>query len=156
MAEAGKQRESAWIEQATERLQGAGLKAGAARGAVVEFLAREGECLVSAQEIIIRLRETGAAGSAASVYRALEQLHELGLLHRLDGQDGVARYEIVDPGHHHHHFFNEQTGEVTAFEDEELENAISSVGERLGVELTSHEVILRGRTPAGSSGHSAN
>jgi Fur family transcriptional regulator, ferric uptake regulator len=132
-----------WLERAEQRLAGAGLRAGAARTAVVELLAREGQCLLSAQEVTDRLRPKGV-GSAASVYRVLDELFELGLLHRLDGRDGIARYEIADPERHHHHIVDEHTGEVRPFTDESLEEAIAAVGERLGMRLTSHEVILRG------------
>jgi Fur family transcriptional regulator, ferric uptake regulator len=132
-----------WLERAEQRLSGAGLRAGAARTAVVELLAREGQCLLSAQEITEQLRTHGV-GSAASVYRVLDELFELGLLHRLDGRDGIARYEIADPERHHHHIVDEHSGEVRPFADERLEEAIAAVGERLGMRLTSHEVILRG------------
>jgi Fur family transcriptional regulator, ferric uptake regulator len=132
-----------WLERAELRLAGAGLRAGAARTAVVELLAREGQCLLSAQEVTDQLRSSGV-GSAASVYRVLDELFELGLLHRLDGRDGIARYEIADPERHHHHVVDERTGEVRPFTDESLEEAIAAVGERLGMRLTSHEVILRG------------
>jgi Fur family transcriptional regulator, ferric uptake regulator len=132
-----------WLECAEGRLNGAGLRAGAARTAVVELLAREGQCLMSAQEITDLLRRQGSA-SAASVYRVLDELFELGLLHRLDGRDGIARYEIADPERHHHHIVDERSGEVRPFDDEALEDAIAAVGRRLGMRLTSHEVILRG------------
>lgn len=132
-----------WLERAEGRLNGAGLRAGAARTAVVELLAREGQCLMSAQEITDLLRRQGSA-SAASVYRVLDELFELGLLHRLDGRDGIARYEIADPERHHHHIVDERSGEVRPFDDEALEDAIAAVGRRLGMRLTSHEVILRG------------
>jgi Fur family transcriptional regulator, ferric uptake regulator len=132
-----------WLERAEQRLAGAGLRAGAARTAVVELLAREGQCLLSAQELTDHLRAQGV-GSAASVYRVLDELFELGLLHRLDGRDGVARYEIADPERHHHHVVDERSGEVQPFTDERLEEAIAAVGDRLGMRLTSHEVILRG------------
>jgi Fur family transcriptional regulator, ferric uptake regulator len=132
-----------WLERAEWRLNGAGLRAGAARTAVVELLAREGQCLMSAQEITDLLRRQGSA-SAASVYRVLDELFELGLLHRLDGRDGIARYEIADPERHHHHIVDERSGEVRPFDDQALEDAIAAVGRRLGMRLTSHEVILRG------------
>jgi Fur family transcriptional regulator, ferric uptake regulator len=132
-----------WLAQADRRLTGAGLRAGAARTGVVEFLARDGQCLLSAQEITDGVRARGA-GSAASVYRVLDELFELGLLHRVDGRDGVARFEIADPEGHHHHVVDETTGEVRAFSDERLEEAIRAVGDRLGLRLTSHDVILRG------------
>ncbi len=137
------EKSEAWLILAERRLSIAGLKAGAARTAVVELLAAEGRCLLSPREIAARLEERNT-GSIASVYRTLEQLHELGLVHRLDGQDGVARYEIADPDHVHHHFFDEKTGEVTPFEDQRLDQLIGEIADQLEVNLTSHDVILRG------------
>ena len=138
-----------WLAEADRRMAAAGLRAGAARTAVVELLAREGQCLVSVQELTSRLRSSGH-GSPASVYRAVDDLFGLGLLHRVDSRDGVARYEIADLDGHHHHFVDDDSGQVRAFEDEALERAIEGVAERLGVVLTGHEVILRGTPrPAG-------
>jgi Fur family ferric uptake transcriptional regulator len=140
-----------WLTHAQQRLTGAGRRAGAARLAVVELLAREGQCLLSAAEImdLLRARKTG---SAASVYRVLDELFELGLVHRLDGRDGVARYEIADPDRHHHHFVDERTGAVEAFSDDALEHAIDAVARRLGVELSGHDVVLRGARRPDSAG----
>lgn len=137
-----------WLSHAEQRLTGAGLRSGAARIAVIELLAREGQCLLSPQEItdLLRARHTG---SAASVYRVLDELFELGLVHRLDGRDGVARYEIADPERHHHHFVDEQTGTVEAFHDDDLERAIDAVAQRLGVDLSGHDLVLRGSRRAG-------
>jgi Fur family ferric uptake transcriptional regulator len=136
-----------WLDHANVVLRGAGLRASAGRSAVVELLGRQ-RCLLTAQEIADRLREEGSAGSTATVYRALETLHELGLVRRFDA-DGVARYELVDPsGDHHHHIVLEDSGDVIPFEDAELERAIAGLGARLGMTLTSHDVILRGRPAA--------
>ena len=132
-----------WLQQADETLSASGRRAGAARTAIVELLAREGQCLLSAQEILDRLPN----GSPSSVYRTLEELFGLGLLHRLNGHDGVARYEIADPHRHHHHFIDEATGAPTPFTDEGLERTIEAVARRLGVRLTGHDVVIRGRTP---------
>jgi Fe2+ or Zn2+ uptake regulation protein len=138
-----------WCEHATVVLRGAGLRASAGRQAVVELLGRQ-SCLLTAQEIADELRADGSAGSTATVYRALETLHELGLVRRFDA-DGVARYEPVDPsGDHHHHIVLEDSGDVIPFEDEELERAIAGIGERLGMVVTSHDIILRARSVDGT------
>ena len=136
-----------WLHDAHRRMSEAGLRAGAARTAVVELLARDGQCLLSAQEITDRLRADGV-GSAASVYRSLDELFGLGLLHRVDGRDGIARFEIADVGRHHHHFVDDDSGEVLPFTDAALEDAIHAVAARLGVDLSGHDVILRGSRPA--------
>lgn len=132
-----------WLAHVQLRTSAAGLRTGAVRQAVVELLAREGQCLLTAQEITDLLRNQ-RSGSTTSVYRILDELFELGLLHRLDGRDGIARYEIADPEEHHHHFVDETTGSVEAFSDEALEQAIDAVAERLGIDLTGHDVVLRG------------
>jgi len=133
-----------WLAHAERQMSDAGRRSGAARVAVVELLARDGQCLLSAQEMTDLLRSTGI-GSAASVYRILDDLHALGLVRRFDGGDGVARYEIADPDQHHHHLVDDRTGLVEAFADDDLERAIDAVAARLGFELTGHDVILRGR-----------
>lgn len=133
-----------WMQHASEVLRGAGLRASAGRTAVVELLARQ-SCLLTAQEIADQLREQASPGSTATVYRALETLYELGLVRRFDS-DGIARYEPVDPsGEHHHHIVLDPSGDVVPFDDAELERAITGIGQRLGLVVTSHEVILRGR-----------
>jgi Fur family ferric uptake transcriptional regulator len=68
----------------------------------------------------------------------------------LSGHDGVARYEIADPGlDHHHHMIDDETGKLVAFSDEALESAIEDVARRLGFRLTGHDVLLRGIQGAG-------
>ncbi len=136
-----------WLQHARSVLLAAGLRDSAGRAAVVELLARQ-RCLLAPQEISDRLRAEGGAGSTATVYRTLETLHGLGLVHRVDAGEGVARYEPADPsGEHHHHLVDEDTGEVLPFEDAELERVVDALGHRLGVEVTGHDVILRVRRP---------
>ena len=133
-----------WMQHSAAVMRRAGLRASAGRTAVVELLGRQA-CLLTAQEIADALREQGSAGSTATVYRALETLSELGLVRRFDS-DGIARYEPVDPsGEHHHHIVLEPSGDVVPFDDADLERAMAGIGQRLGLVLTSHEVILRGR-----------
>jgi Fur family ferric uptake transcriptional regulator len=116
---------------------------------VIELLAREGQCLLTVAQMTERLRKE-PVGSAASIYRAVDELHELGLLHRLSGADGIARYEIADPVGHHHHLVDETTGNVVPFTDDVFERAILELADRLELDLTGHDVVLRGRLRAGA------
>jgi Fur family ferric uptake transcriptional regulator len=131
-----------WSEEATGRLNEAGFRAGAARRQVIELLAGE-RCAVTALEIDRRLPSVGRA----SVYRTLEQLEQLGLVHRVDvGGEGVA-FERNDPGGHHHHMVCVRCGRLVPFEDPDLERAIHRVGEGAEFEVVSHDVLLRGVCP---------
>lgn len=138
---------SRWSLHAQRELERAGRRSGRARAAVVELLARQ-PCCVSAGEIAERLRDEGSPIGTASVYRALEALHELGLVQRLDTAEGLVRYEPADPdGDHHHHVVCDSCGRVTPFEDDGLERAIALVARRLEHDVNAHDVVLRGPCP---------
>lgn len=141
MASSSKDR---WIEHTETVLRDNGLRASAGRSAVVEVLGGQ-HCLVTAQDIAERLRAEGRPGSTATVYRALETLHELGLVRRFDSGAGIARYEPADPDGHHHHHLVLDDGTVEPFEDAELERVVEGLGQRLGLEVTGHEIILWAR-----------
>jgi Fur family ferric uptake transcriptional regulator len=129
-----------WGERAKGRLNEAGFRSGAARRQVIELLERE-DCALTALEIDRRLPSVGRA----SVYRTLEQLEQLHLVHRVDvGGEGIA-FERNDPGGHHHHMVCERCGKLIPFSDPALERAIEGVGEGAEFEISAHDVLLRGR-----------
>jgi Fur family ferric uptake transcriptional regulator len=137
--------DSAWAEHALDTLQSAGLRRGGARTAVVEALARH-DCAVTALELDDELRRRGGSRvGRASVYRALEQLEQLGLVQRLEVSRGTAGYERVEPGgHHHHHAICRRCGRMVPFEDTALERAIDRVSKQVSFEVSDHDVVLRG------------
>ena len=140
--------ESPWTKRALSALSTAGFRSGGGRRQVVELLAQE-DCALTALEIDRRLSGVGRA----TVYRALEQLENLGLIQRVDVRGDAAGFERVDPsGHHHHHIVCEQCGRVVAFEDEGLEQAIHALAGRPDFEVSSHEVTLRGECATCASG----
>jgi Fur family ferric uptake transcriptional regulator len=113
-----------WTEHALATLEREGYRTGTARRTVVELLGRQ-HCCLSAKEITEALRAEGSEVGLASVYRALELLDGLRLVQRLDAGEGVVRYEPADTGEgHHHHIVCERCGDVAAYEDEALEQAI--------------------------------
>ena len=136
--------DSAWAEHALAALSSAGYRRGGARTAVVEALARH-DCAVTALDLDDELRRRKPAVGRASVYRALEQLEQLGLVQRLEVSRGVAGYERVEPdGEHHHHAICRRCGRMVPFEDPPLEPAISKLSSEMSFEVPDHDVILRG------------
>jgi Fur family ferric uptake transcriptional regulator len=138
---------SEWAQRARRGLELGGHRAGGARGAVVDHLSRQ-NCCLSAQEIADQLRAEGKGVGIASVYRAIDLLHGMGLVQRVDVGEGGVRYEPVIPGgEHHHHVVCDSCGKVVAFEDAPLERAIDRLGHRLGHAVSGHEVVIRGTCP---------
>jgi Fur family ferric uptake transcriptional regulator len=134
---------SVWLETAHGVLRDAGLRAGGARAAVLDVLARQ-SCCASAQELHDTLDAAGRTVGIASVYRALDTLSELRLVQRVDVGDGVARYEPAGSDGHHHHVVCDDCGKVEPFSDPSLERAIELASSRLGYAVDAHEVVLRG------------
>lgn len=133
-----------WADHALSTLQGAGLRRGGARTAVVEALARH-DCAVTALELDDELRRRKPPVGRASVYRALEQLEQLGLVHRLEVCRGTAGYERIEPdGEHHHHAICSRCGRMIPFEDASLERAIDEVSGRMSFDAAEHEIVIRG------------
>jgi Fur family ferric uptake transcriptional regulator len=137
-------RSGSWSDHALEALRSAGYRRGGARQAVIDLLEAQ-SCALSALEIEEQLKAEGQAIGRASIYRALEQLEELGLVHRFEVNKGIASFEPADPtGHHHHHIVCDECGKVVPFEDSKLEQAIHDVERQSGFKISVHEVTLRG------------
>jgi Fur family transcriptional regulator, ferric uptake regulator len=137
--------QSDWSTTAIKSLRAQGLRNGGARRIVVEHLGRQ-NCCTSAQEIFDGIREQGDRVAIASVYRALDQLVELGLVTRVELGDGIARFEPSHAdGHHHHHLVCDDCGRVEPFSDPRLETALEHIATRLDYDMRGHEVILHGQ-----------
>ena len=133
-----------WAEHARAELRRAGARSGGARDAVIAYLSAQ-DCCVSAQELFDGLRAQGRAIGIASVYRVLEQLAELRLVHRVDFGHGVTRFEAAHPdGEHHHHLVCAECGKVDTFADPGLERVLSRVAGAHGYALDEHDVVLHG------------
>jgi Fur family ferric uptake transcriptional regulator len=134
-----------WNEHAQTVLRDSGFKPGRARSAVIEALSEQACCL-SALEIHDLVRRRRGGVGIASVYRALDTLTELGLVHRLELGSGGSSYEPAHPGgDHHHHLVCGDCGKVEAFSNERLEHAIAGVSRTAAFQVDEHDVVLRGR-----------
>jgi Fur family ferric uptake transcriptional regulator len=134
-----------WSDHVRGELRRSGARTGGARDEVIAYLKRQ-DCCLSAQELFDGIREEGKKKvGIASVYRVLEQLSDLGLVHRVDLGGGVARFEAALPGgEHHHHIVCDDCGRVEIFDDPSLEQTLVKVAGAHGYELSQHDVVLHG------------
>jgi len=133
-----------WAAFARAALVEAEHRTGGAREAVISLLAHQ-SCCLSAQEIADRLQGAGSKVGLASVYRALDLLHEMGLVQRVEIGEGGSRYEPVVPGgEHHHHAVCDTCGRVTAFEDDRLEQQLERLAGRLRHSMSGHDIVIHG------------
>jgi Fur family transcriptional regulator, ferric uptake regulator len=133
-----------WIEHAEAALAEAGHKRGGARRAVLELLGAQ-TCALTAVEIEGALEKAERRVSRASVYRILEELEGLRLVQRVETGQAMVRYErVCAHDEHHHHLVCDGCGLVMPFSDEALEQAITSLSQRVPLTVSEHEIVLRG------------
>jgi Fur family ferric uptake transcriptional regulator len=98
------------------------------RKATMDVILRNKEKHLSADEIYIKVKEQYPEIGLATVYRTISLLEEIGLLQRLNFDDGRYRYELMQSEeNHHHHLVCRDCGKIVEVEEdilEELENII--------------------------------
>ncbi|MEU1460753.1 Fur family transcriptional regulator [Streptomyces sp. NPDC005727] len=86
-------------ESCREQLRARGVRCTSARLSVLQVLAEDGGHLGAAQ-IHRRISEAGGRLDVSTVYRTLERLAELGMVHQLAGTAQASYGLAVEPHHH--------------------------------------------------------
>jgi Fur family transcriptional regulator, ferric uptake regulator len=109
---------------------------------VAEFFAHLGH--VSIEELLAKVRAKEPRVGYATVYRTLKMLAECGVAHERKFSDGLTRYEVALADGHHDHLICAECGQITEFEDAEIEELQRRVAERHGFALVEHKLELYG------------
>jgi Fur family transcriptional regulator, ferric uptake regulator len=109
---------------------------------VAEFFAHLGH--VSIEELLAKVRAKEPRVGYATVYRTLKMLAECGVAHERKFSDGLTRYEVALADGHHDHLICAECGQITEFEDPEIEELQRRVAERHGFALVEHKLELYG------------
>ena len=81
--------------------------------------------------------------SIATVYRTVKLFEEAGIVAKHDFKGTKARYEQTTQ-EHHDHLIDINTGEITEFVNEDIEELQKKVAEKLGYKLVDHRLELYG------------
>lgn len=115
------------------------------RQAVLEALLEHAGEHLSAEDVYTLVKKRHPEIGLATVYRALELLAGLDVLHKIDLGDGRARYEVGEAGeHHHHHLICVHCGAIAEFDIDLLESLEALVFRRSGFRVLDHQVKLFG------------
>lgn len=80
--------------------------------------------------------------SLATVYRNLNLLAEKGIIRRLEGVDGIYRYDAyIDE---HHHFVCKQCGNIYDIPGDAIPEIANAVTEKTGLTVESCDITLKG------------
>jgi len=96
---------------------------------------------MSAEGIYRALLASGEELGLATVYRVLTQFEHAGLVSRHHFEGGQAVFELADRTHHDHMVCLD-TGRVTEFYDERIEQLQREIAAKHGYEIEEHSLVL--------------
>lgn len=135
-----------WYECLEGRLEKKGYKLTPQRRSIVDtIIENEGQHL-TAEEIYDSVKKSCPEIGLATVYRTILLLEELGVISRLDLNDGCSRYEIVHSNetHRHHHLICNICHKVLEVQDDLLEDLESGIEKQYKFKILDHSLKFFG------------
>lgn len=129
-----------------EQLKGQGYKLTPQRRAVLDVVIdNEGKHL-STEEIYDIVKKGCPEIGLATVYRTLQLLEKMGVICRMNFDDGCNRYELVhkDEDHQHHHLVCLTCGSVEEVEGDLLDDLEKKIESKYDFNITNHSVKFFG------------
>ena len=126
---------------ARAELKKAGLKITHPRLKVLDILEQADPHHLSAEDVYKQLLDADETVGLATVYRVLTQFVEAGIVERHNFDDGRAVYEIAKDDHHDH-MVDVDTGRVTEFISNRIEEIQHEIAAQKGYEIVGHELVL--------------
>jgi len=139
------------IDILKEKLQKTGFKITPQRRAVVEILIQNKDTHLSSEEIYDLVRKDCPEIGLATVYRTMQLLDEVGVISKLNLDDGCIRYELSldkDDSHNHHHLICRECSKIMEVKDDLLESIESKIEETYGFNIIDHDVKFYGLCPS--------
>ncbi|SFJ29030.1 ferric iron uptake transcriptional regulator [Thermoflavimicrobium dichotomicum] len=134
------------VKQIKQQLSAHNYKLTPQREATVRVLLENEEDHLSAEDVYLLVKEKAPEIGLATVYRTLELLSDLQIIHKLNFGDGVTRYEFRQEGaeHHHHHLLCLNCGAV----DEIMEDLLTPIEKKVETEfdfqIVDHHLTFHG------------
>lgn len=134
------------LDEIKELLHSYNFKLTPQREATVKVLLENEEGHLSADDVYLLVKKISPDIGLATVYRTLELLSELKIIHKLNFGDNVARYEFRsdDAEHHHHHLVCVKCGKVEEINEDWLSSIEQKIEEQVDFEILDHRLIFHG------------
>lgn len=134
------------VEKLKNNLKEKGYKLTPQRRAVLDIIIKNEGKHLTAEELYDLVKIECPEIGLATVYRTVLLLEELGVVCRLDLNDGCSRYELVheDENHQHHHLICTNCGKVIEVEGDLLESLEHSIEEKYNFKIKNHSVKFYG------------
>lgn len=129
-----------------EDLKKKGYKLTPQRRAIVDTIIQSEGKHLTAEEIYDEVKKTCPEIGLATVYRTIQLFEQIGLVSKLQLNDGCSRYEIVhsDERHMHHHLICNICNAVIEVEDDLLEQLEEKIKKQYKFKILDHSVKFYG------------
>nr|WP_245301336.1 Fur family transcriptional regulator [Thermoanaerobacterium butyriciformans] len=122
-----------------------GFKLTTQRRAILDVIIENREKHLSSEEIYDLVKEKYPEIGLATVYRTLQLFDELGVIYKLNFDDGRSRYELYhNEDHQHHHLICLKCGSVIEMEEDLLENLEDAIENTKNFQIVDHNVKFFG------------
>lgn len=129
-----------------EQLKQKGCKLTTQRRAVLDTLIANEDKHLSTEEIYSFVKQKYPEIGLATVYRTVLLFEEMGIVDRLNFDDGCSRFELSSEQekHHHHHLICEKCNKVYEVENDLLSEIEAHIEEKYNFKVTNHNVMFYG------------
>ena len=136
----------AQIKSFMEKLQNEGYKYTNQREEVLKILLNNKDSHLSCDEVHGIVSQERMDVGIATIYRTLQLFEKLGIVYKINFDDGVSRYELNfgTGDHHHHHLICENCGSVTEVKLDLLESLEEEIEKEEGFTIQDHNVKFYG------------
>ncbi|WCK55960.1 Fur family transcriptional regulator [Aneurinibacillus sp. Ricciae_BoGa-3] len=134
------------IERIKEQLHNNSYKLTPQREATLRVLLENEQDHLSAEDVWLLVKKNSPDIGLATVYRTLELMSELSIIHKINFGDGVSRYEFRNEGaeHHHHHLICVHCGAVDEIHEDLLGEVEKAVNDKFNFHILDHRLTFHG------------
>lgn len=129
-----------------DRLKEMGCKLTMQRRSVLDVLLEHSNDHLSTEEIYDIVKVKFPEIGLATVYRTVQLFEEMGIVDRLNFDDGCSRFELAsdDTVHHHHHLICESCNKVFEVENDLLDDIEKEIESKYNFKIHDHNVMFYG------------
>lgn len=133
------------FDKLKEKLKEKGFKLTTQRRGILDVIMENKNKHLSSEEIYDLVKRKYPEIGLATVYRTLQLFEELGLVYKLNFDEGRNRYELYqEDAHQHHHLICLKCGNVIEMEGDLLEDLEKLIEKTKNFEIVDHNVKFYG------------
>jgi Fur family ferric uptake transcriptional regulator len=118
------------------------------RKVIFEILSEKQEEHLSPEEIYEHIKDIYPEIGLATIYRTLQLFEEIGLVYKLNFDDGCYRYEILSVNskevHQHHHLICKKCGKIIEVKEDLMNSLEEIIEKQYNFEIKNHIVKFTG------------